>query len=74
MSKKQTHGPVPSGNQPKHGFNWRKPAPEDDEQPLVESTETQRSATLDDVADEKGRIHPVRLNNEEIDGFRTVAD
>lgn len=59
MSKKQAHGPIPSGNQPKHGINRRKPTPEEEEEQLAETTaEDATPIILDDVADEKGHIKP----------------
>ncbi len=58
MSKKHTHGPIPRGNQPKHGIDPHKLQPEEEQELAEHEAEGQTSVPVDDTADEKGRIRP----------------
>ena len=58
MSKKNTHGHIPRGNQPKHGIDPQKLMPEEEDQDLADEVEGQSAIPVDDIVDEKGRIRP----------------
>jgi hypothetical protein len=52
MSKKQTHGPIPKGNQSRHAIEPQKREVEENAQ---EQT-SEETRPLGDVADEHGRV------------------
>lgn len=65
MPKKHTHGPIPKGNQQKHAVDPRKLEVDEEDQGLAQPDAEGRSMAVDDVADEKGRIHPPENNKKE---------